>query len=156
MKASDSSLRLSLQTGLLLTLCAAPLSAGKPPDNSPSPPQATGKPTDTPPVVDAPKPGGSKKTTSVDFGDNNGWGNGDQDAPGNSGNNNNAENGPGSPPPGIVKKFSETQAPASDTTLDATQIELARLESEALASQANASSSGGVVPATKVVARRVK
>jgi len=31
---------------------------------------------------------------------NNGWGNGDQDAPGNSGPNNNAENGGGSPPPG--------------------------------------------------------
>jgi hypothetical protein len=31
---------------------------------------------------------------------NNGWGNGDQDAPGNSGPNSNAENGGGDPPPG--------------------------------------------------------
>lgn len=33
---------------------------------------------------------------------NNGWGNGDQDAPGNSGPNNNAENGGGPPPPGLA------------------------------------------------------
>jgi hypothetical protein len=56
---------------------------------------ATGKPGN-------PTPGNSHKTTRVDFDKpNNGWGNGDQDAPGNSGGNNNAENGPGNtPPPG--------------------------------------------------------
>lgn len=49
-----------------------------------------------------PSPGNSHKTTRVDFDKpNNGWGNGDQDAPGNSGGNNNAENGPRTtPPPG--------------------------------------------------------
>ena len=48
-----------------------------------------------------PAPGKSCKTTRVDFHDNNGWGNGDQNPPGNSGDHNNAENGPGNtPPPG--------------------------------------------------------
>lgn len=50
-------------------------------------------------VIEGPRPGNSKKCSRVDFDhDNNGWGNGDQDAPGNSGDHNNAENGPGSAP----------------------------------------------------------
>lgn len=54
----------------------------------------------TPPPVPNPIPGNSHKITRVDFHDNNGWGNGDQNAPGNSGPHNNAENGPRTPPPG--------------------------------------------------------
>jgi hypothetical protein len=58
-----------------------------------------GNPSTQPISGNDPAPGNSQKCTRVDFDhDNNGWGNGDQDAPGNSGDHNNAENGPGSAP----------------------------------------------------------
>ncbi|MES2922239.1 MAG: hypothetical protein V4819_11875 [Verrucomicrobiota bacterium] len=94
-----------------------------------------------------PKPGDSKKVTPVDFHDNNGWGNGDQDAPGNSGDHNNAENGPGSAPGNGNGK------PAKGETEDVTQQELERIEREALERSAEASVKA---QADKVVARRVK
>jgi hypothetical protein len=67
-----------------IALCATPSHAGT-----------------TPVPVKDPTPGNSQKCTRVDFDhDNNGWGNGDQDAPGNSGPHNNAENGPSGDYPG--------------------------------------------------------
>ena len=93
--------------------------------------------------VKDPSPGNSKKTTRVDFDhDNNGWGNGDQDAPGNSGGNNNAENGPDGSKPGNNGIGNGDQNPpgnsggnnnAENAIDQATQIELQRIESEALA-----------------------
>ena len=87
-----------------------------------------------------PKPGNSKKVTPVDFHENNGWGNGDQDAPGNSGDHNNAENGPNSSPGNGNGK------PATGETDDVTQQELERIEAE----------SSVKAKADNVVARRVK
>lgn len=131
-----------------------------------------------------PVPGNSKKCTRVDFDhDNNGWGNGDQDAPGNSGDHNQAENGPGNAPGngngnhGGSNKSADAQDEnlAPEETDDETQRELHRLELEALARQAQlesaAQSQGNdaaaqdadaaadasvTKPANQVVARRAK
>jgi hypothetical protein len=93
-----------------------------------------------------PFPSQSHKTTAVDF-KNNGWCNGDHDAPGNSGTNDNAENGPGDRPPGIVKKNASSSTSAASA--DPIQTEAQRPGTAALVSKTTA-------PATKVVARRVK
>jgi hypothetical protein len=122
-----------------------------------------------------PCPGNSQKCTRVDFDhDNNGWGNGDQDAPGNSGDHNNAENGPGNSNPGGPGKDATAnngwgngdQTPpgnsgdnnnAENAKEAATQRELQRLEAEALAKIAAQNKVAKVTPqVTPVVARRVK
>lgn len=106
-----------------------------------------GKPVESTVPNNDPTPGNSKKVTAVDFHDNNGWGNGDQDAPGNSSDHNNAENGPRSSP------GNENGKPAKGETDDVTQQELDRIEREALERSAEASVNA---QADKVVARRVK
>ena len=89
-------------------------------------------------------------TTPVKFKNkNNGWGNGDQDAPGNSGPNNNAENSDREPPPGIVKKFASTSDQTEDATYLSMQEELSQIETEALTSQANSNGNSAA-------ARRIK
>jgi hypothetical protein len=92
--------------GTSIALCATPAHAtgasnNSSPDKNPTP--GNSQNCDNPSSDNGPKPGNSKKCTRVDFDHpNNGWGNGDQDPPGNSGDNNNAENGQGNtPPPGI-------------------------------------------------------
>ncbi len=90
-----------------------------------------------PPSVTGPCPGKSQKCTRVDFNDNNGWGNGDQNAPGNSGGNNNAENGPRDTRPGNSGgnngSGNGNNSNAASLQDQATQLELQRIESEALA-----------------------
>ncbi len=79
-------------------------------------------------------------TTPVKFkGKNNGWGNGDQDAPGNSGPHNNAENSDRDPPPGIVKKFSSSSDEADTANHEALQEELSQIESSASPGKSNPS-----------------
>ena len=127
-----------------------------------------------------PTPGNSRKCTSVDFDhDNNGWGNGDQDAPGNSGDHNNAENNSGNDNPnnpnGPCKDASGNngfgngdQRPpgnsgdnnnAENAKDAATQKELQRIEAEALAKIAQqnvAAKASATAQASVVVARRAK
>ena len=82
---------------------------------------------------DRPKPGCSHKCTEVDYkpckNRNNGWGNGDQDAPGNSGDHNNAENGPGSAPGNGNGKPGN---PGDCDKDEKTRQELAQIECKAL------------------------
>lgn len=157
-----------------IALCATSAHAGK-----------------TPPPATNPCPGNSQKCTRVDFDhDNNGWGNGDQDSPGNSGDHNNAENGPGGSKPGnpdggppkdvsgnngfgngdqTPPGNSEDHNNAENDKDQATQIELQRIESEALAKLAQqneaakaanaantAAGSSAKNQAGNVVARRAK
>jgi hypothetical protein len=151
-----------------IALCATPSHAGT-----------------TPVPVKDPTPGNSQKCTRVDFDhDNNGWGNGDQDAPGNSGDHNNAENGPGGNPGnnnpgnpvGPDKEESGNngwgngdQTPpgnsgdnnnAENAKEAATQKELQRIEAEALAkiAQQNEAAKASAAPQASVVvvARREK
>ncbi len=124
-----------------------------------------------------PAPGKSQKCTRVDFDhNNNGWGNGDQDAPGNSGNHNNAENGSGNSNPGGPGKNEAAnngwgngdQKPpgnsgnnnnAENAKEAATQKELQRLEAEALAKigvKNQTAKSNATPQASAIVARRAK
>lgn len=87
MKPSSRHRQSVLPIGLSIAMCTTPAFAGGEPDKKPHDKD--------------PKPGNSHKCTRVDFDhDNNGWGNGDQDAPGHSGDHNNAENGSGNNNPG--------------------------------------------------------
>jgi hypothetical protein len=155
---------------------------------SQTPSHATGKSTVTTPApCDCPKPGNSQNCTRVDFDkDNNGWGNGDQDAPGKSGDRNNAENGPRSAPGngngnsggngngnGNACNTPEVQQPVASEPDTVTQQKLESIERAAVEQQAqaqaksqakSASQSTPNPPATttvsaaaaNVVARRVK
>ncbi len=135
--------------GLSLALCVTPaLADGTSPEIS---------------KEQEPEPGCSKKCTGVDFDHaNNGWGNGDQEAPGNSGDHNNAENGPGSAP---GNGNGNGNNPNQTSTDDAVQKESLRIEAAALAAKekaaqesaaAAAAASKAQAAAATVVARRVK
>ncbi len=101
----------------VIALCVAPAYADHKPEH-----------------VKDPSPGNSKKTTRVDFDhDNNGGGNGDQDAPGNSGGNNSGGNNGGGNGDQDAPGNSGGNNNAENAIDQATQIELQRIESEALA-----------------------
>ena len=117
------------------------------------------KPTEEPAPCKDPKPGKSDKCTRVDFDhDNNGWGNGDQNAPGNSGDHNNAENGPKSAPgSGKVGTNTQSNGLVANQSDDATQKELERIEREAASKNPEPSANSSVkAVANNVVARRAK
>ncbi len=119
-----------------IALCATPSHAGT-----------------TPVPVKDPTPGNSQKCTRVDFDhDNNGWGNGDQDAPGNSGWGNGDQTPPGN--------SGDNNNNAENAKEAATQKELQRIEAEALAkiAQRNEAAKASAAPQASVVvvARRAK